>query len=114
MTSDRFKKVERLFQEARRLDPDARGAFLTQAGAGDASLRQEVEALLREHDQTAGAILDEPALGSGFRIDEPEAITGSALPKRIGRYDTSTVSSGYSGCWGWHEVWASSTRTCAT
>ena len=91
MTSDRFKQVERLFQEARRLDPDARGAFLAKAGGSDASLREEVEALLREHDHPTGAPLGEPALGSGFRINEPEAITGAAVPKRVGRYDIRRV-----------------------
>jgi eukaryotic-like serine/threonine-protein kinase len=52
-----------VFSAARLLHPGERGAYLDQACAGDAALRQRVEELLRAGDE-AGAFLDQPAPGA--------------------------------------------------
>jgi len=44
-------RVKELFNEAMKLAPEARGAFLEAACSGDAALRAEIEALLAAHDE---------------------------------------------------------------
>ena len=46
MTAERWRQIEALYQAATKLSPDAQRAFLTDACAGDADLRHEVDALL--------------------------------------------------------------------
>jgi TolB-like protein/Tfp pilus assembly protein PilF len=46
MTPERWRRIEALYHAARSRDEDERGAFLTEACAGDASLKGEVESLL--------------------------------------------------------------------
>ncbi len=74
----RFEDVERLFHEVRGLDPAAQTTRLDEACAHDPDLRREVEELLQhaQHD-----MLDEPALGSSFRL-----AGASGQPERIGPY----------------------------
>ena len=67
-----------VFNAARRLnDPAARGAYLDEACAGDANLRQRVEALLDAHE-AAGSFLESPAaeMRLGATMDQ------AALPLR--------------------------------
>jgi serine/threonine protein kinase len=76
-----------VFSAARRLPPGQRAAYLDQACAGDAALRQHVEELLRA-SADAGAFLQGPAAGppdpggtirlQGIPAEKPSA--------RIGRY----------------------------
>ncbi len=75
MTSGSFETIDRIFQEARRLAPEARGAFLDSACGDNASLRKEIDALLTEHDEPDGGFMDEPALGTDFRVEGPESLT---------------------------------------
>src|SRR3954470_8357164 len=49
--SDSKKSAGAIFDAASELPPEQRGAFLDQACADDASLRQRVEALLRAHEE---------------------------------------------------------------
>ncbi|MCA8962402.1 MAG: serine/threonine protein kinase, partial [Planctomycetes bacterium] len=60
MSEDR-KRVEELFLEARSLDAGERVAFLDRQCAGDASLREELEELLR-YDQSDDPFLDTPII----------------------------------------------------
>jgi len=65
---------ENLFHLAREKPPGERAAFLDEACAGDAALRQRVEVLLRAHD-ASGSFLDRPAL-------EEAAAVGGALDQQ--------------------------------
>src|SRR5215216_2249377 len=56
MNPERWKKVEELFESALERDPCERAAFLDQACAGDASLKQEIESLLA-HQQPTGRFI---------------------------------------------------------
>ena len=59
MQVELWKRVERLFAKALELPPPARTAFLDEHCAGDATLRAEIDALLRAHEATG--ILDRVA-----------------------------------------------------
>jgi serine/threonine protein kinase/tetratricopeptide (TPR) repeat protein len=59
-----------LFEAALELPPGNRGAYLDSVCAGDAALRQRLEALLRQHDQ-AGSFLEKPAVGTLSPVEEP-------------------------------------------
>src|SRR5580692_6838511 len=76
-----------VFSAARRLPPNERAAFLVDACAGDAALRQRVEELLRASEE-AGAFLQNPAAnapgpGRTIRLTLPPA---EKLGDRVGRY----------------------------
>ncbi|HWQ31894.1 MAG TPA: serine/threonine-protein kinase [Blastocatellia bacterium] len=58
---DRLQTIEELFHAALALEPSARAAFLTEACAGDAPLRAEVESLLSAHSLPL-SLMDAPAL----------------------------------------------------
>jgi hypothetical protein len=53
-------------------DAAERAAFLDRACAGDESLRQRIERLLRRHEQT-DSLLDAPAAGVGATVNQPAA-----------------------------------------
>ena len=53
MTPDRWQEVDRLLQLALELEPGKRPEFLDKQCAGNTELRQEVEALLKAHEQMA-------------------------------------------------------------
>ncbi|MEC9372687.1 MAG: serine/threonine-protein kinase, partial [Planctomycetota bacterium] len=89
MNAGRFDRLSEIFQEARERPAAARPEYLDRACAGDASLREEVEQLLRHHDG-AGVLDAEPPpviddiLGRAVTDEAPSA--RGELPERIGRY----------------------------
>ncbi|MGH9751291.1 MAG: protein kinase domain-containing protein [Blastocatellia bacterium] len=54
MTPERWRAVDELLEAALAHSPDGRAAFLAEACADDTALRQEVESLLRHHEQEDG------------------------------------------------------------
>lgn len=87
MSEDRLGRAKEIFGRALELLPEARRAFLAEACAGDASLREEVASLL-DSDAGTGGFLEKPPLGAGISIAtllgpvEPGEIAGT----RIGAY----------------------------
>ena len=61
----RGSQTEALFNAALKFPVAERTAFLADACATDAALRQRVEALLRAHDQAEGFLPDQPAQAAG-------------------------------------------------
>ena len=61
MKPNEWQKVRSILESALELDPDSRSAFVDSACAGDERIRQEVLALLGEHEQP-GRFLEGPAL----------------------------------------------------
>ena len=63
MTPERYKEVGRLYNEALKLTPAERTAYLAEVCSGDDALRLEVESLLayEAHDET---LIDQPALAA--------------------------------------------------
>src|SRR5271170_5237641 len=75
-----------IFNIALELPARERAAFLDQACAGDAALRQRVEELLRVHER-AEDFLDSPPAGLDFKRTEPVNVPLTEKPgDRIGRY----------------------------
>jgi serine/threonine protein kinase/Tol biopolymer transport system component len=60
MTPERYQKIGTLFDAARKLPPEKRSGFLTEACASDEDLRHEIESLLR-YDKRPD-IIDAPAV----------------------------------------------------
>ena len=63
MTPDRWRRIEALYHAALAEPLDARARYLTDACAGDAALRHEVESLLA-HGETPSADFLEPPAGA--------------------------------------------------
>ena len=71
MTPERFQEVRRLFAAALEREPGARGAYLQQAYGRDPELVEEVEKLLRSHEQAEG-FLGGQDLHAGQKLKERE------------------------------------------
>src|SRR5207244_45759 len=72
MKPERWQQLDRLFHSALELKPTERAHFLSEACAGDESLRRQVEALLAAHEE-AGSFIERPAMeveARGLAADE--------------------------------------------
>lgn len=83
----RFSRVESLFQRACEMDRAAREQWLDEQCAGEAGLRQEVQALLDEDAAPHGPLDAPPQLGSSLLADSVREMAGSMeMPHRIDGY----------------------------
>jgi serine/threonine protein kinase/Tol biopolymer transport system component len=84
MTSERWQHIDRLFHATLECAPEKRAGVLAEACGDDADLRNEVESLLRAHEQDA-TFLDIPAyeLAADFLTD---ALGGLMAGQQIGPY----------------------------
>jgi TolB-like protein/Flp pilus assembly protein TadD len=95
MSPERWKQIEEVFQAALDLPEGERVQYISATCAGDEELREQVEALVSQHDE-AGDFIETPAVvSSGFRVStDPRAtnpMTGSldddpAIGRRLGAY----------------------------
>jgi eukaryotic-like serine/threonine-protein kinase len=83
--SEPHKPVGAIFDAAIELPPERRVAYLDTACAGDDSLRQRVEALLRAHE-LAGTFMDSPAQPLGREIIRLEVSPSEKAGDQIGHY----------------------------
>jgi eukaryotic-like serine/threonine-protein kinase len=83
--SDRWRQIERLYDEALELDAAERDAFLAHASNGDEALRREVRSLL-DYETAADRFLEKPAL-----VEAARSIAADTRPplsgRRIAGYD---------------------------
>lgn len=88
MSDEALDRLERLFRAAQRRSPEERAAFLDAACADDATLRQELESLLRaDEDAEAEAFLQDPVAGSiGALFDALHGQEDHVEGKKIGPY----------------------------
>jgi serine/threonine protein kinase/Tol biopolymer transport system component len=86
MTPERWQQLKQIFQSALERNPAERSAFLSQACAGDAALRSEVESLISSHDQAGDSIEAMAAEAATEMLANDRAIVG----KQIGRYQVLT------------------------
>src|SRR5213080_3410689 len=84
VTSERWKRVDAVFEQALELPQDQRAAFLQENCNSDAEVRREVESLLNSHER-AGNFIDQPSL---FFADDTLRDNGSTLQaaELIGSY----------------------------
>jgi eukaryotic-like serine/threonine-protein kinase len=82
----KWRKVDRLFEEALDRPPAERPAFLDSACAGDTALRQEVERLLAADEEGAGFLAGAPGELLGLTFDDrPDTLSGRTISHfRIG------------------------------
>jgi TolB-like protein/sugar lactone lactonase YvrE len=80
MQSERWRTCTDIFHAALERAPDERPAFLEQSCAGDASLRQQVDLLLKYHDE-AGQFMAAPASAQSPELlrEDPDALIGQHL-----------------------------------
>jgi Tol biopolymer transport system component len=94
MTPERWQQLKQIFQAALEQNPAERSAFLTQACAGDPSLRREVESLISSHDQAGSSIEAMAAEAATEMLANDHAIVG----KQIGHYQVlSSIGRGGMG-----------------
>jgi tetratricopeptide (TPR) repeat protein len=80
--SERWNRLEQVFAEALALPIAARSAYLEHACGGDASLRNEIDGLLRSHDSSG--VLDIAPHSSSVVVPQPSLAPGTCLgPWRI-------------------------------
>jgi serine/threonine protein kinase/tetratricopeptide (TPR) repeat protein len=89
MTSERWQKIEEVFQTLADRSPDERARYLTQFCAGDDELRREVESLLAQDDHGAedyDTFIEEPIKGAAHILaaDSERDLVGTMLgPYRV-------------------------------
>src|SRR5436309_159524 len=84
MTPERWEQIGRIYHAALEREPAERAAFLDEACAGDAALRQEVESLIAAGEQSRDFIAA-PALKDAAMLMAEETVT--PMPGRtLGRY----------------------------
>jgi hypothetical protein len=88
MTPERWKRVRELFEAAVERRPDKRTAFLDEACSGDASLREDVEALLSS-DRAAGSFIEHPPAWAAVGSEGAAAPLAAGL--RLGPYEIETL-----------------------
>lgn len=100
MNPDRWRKIEQIYNAALELQPDRRDAYLAEACAGDDSLREEVEALLRNSSGTED-FMKGPALefaAKALAEDQANQQSKDHAGSTIAHYRTSwTAQSSQSG-----------------
>jgi len=95
MTPERWQQVKEVFHSALQHEPAQRSVFLSNACAGDESLRQEVESLISSHEK-GGSFIDSPAYEAAAEAltNNPELKVGQI----IGHYEVlSTLGKGGMG-----------------
>ncbi len=86
MSPERWQQIDEILEQALDLAPESRAAFLTEACAGNASLHQEVLALLAANDNAGSFIEKPPATAIGeLMADSPEQ-TGKLEGQTLGHY----------------------------
>src|SRR5437762_434417 len=87
MTPERWRKVEEIFQVAIDLSSEERGPYVCRACADDPTIKQDVEALLSQHD-SAGELLEHSPYGDtdvaafDYFVEEDDPMIG----RRLGAY----------------------------
>lgn len=81
MTQERFRRIRDLFDVALTHAPNTRTAFLAQACGGDTELYEQVEKLLKAHQEGSG-VIDVPEIARNMGV-VPVRREGT----QVGRYD---------------------------
>ena len=67
MTTDRWQRLQELFDQARALRPEERDEFLADACSDDAELRAEVKSLLTQDEEAPPDFMQPPEPGPEIR-----------------------------------------------
>src|SRR5213593_3882848 len=80
MNPEHWQKLDELFHAALVREPGVRAAYIAEACAGNAELRQELESLLAHHEQ-AKSFIESPA----YAVTAETILDDELLPPLIGR-----------------------------
>ncbi len=80
MNTERWRKIDQIYNEALGLSPDLRAGFVAKSCAGDEKLQREIEALLAVDTSAPDVLLDQPVMQIAA---ETEVTSGS----RLGPYE---------------------------
>jgi len=83
MSSERWERTKEILEQALRLDPGKRQAYLDSACRADADLRGEVESLIASHDEAGSQFLD-AAAPEILRLATAHGLTSGT---RLGPYE---------------------------
>jgi len=86
VTTERWRRIEELFNRAVAVPPEQRAAFLDAACGDDQDLRAEVESLLAHDAQADKDFLASPIVPAPSDEEELPAWVQKLLGQRIGRY----------------------------
>jgi serine/threonine-protein kinase len=89
MTSERWEQVKRIYDSALKREASQRAAYLDQACAHDAAVRQEVESLL-DYEIQAESFIEAPALAVAAGLLASETAR-SPVGQRIGPYQVLSL-----------------------
>ena len=88
MDAERWRRINELFHAALERGSEGRDAFLDTACAGDAALREEVEALLRMHTETS--VVDRPAVEADPDL-LPRGEDDALIGRQLGPYEVTSL-----------------------
>jgi len=86
LTQNDWARVNALFAEALELDADARERVLSREAGEHPGVAEEVRAMLRAHDRSAGGFLEAPAWAAAPELLSETATENSLTGRRIGPY----------------------------
>ncbi|MGA8272564.1 MAG: protein kinase [Candidatus Sulfotelmatobacter sp.] len=83
MSSERWERIKEILEQALRLEPGKRQAYLDSACQGDADLRSEAESLIASHEEAGSQFLGTSA-PEVLQLPPPRALTSGT---KLGRYE---------------------------
>jgi serine/threonine protein kinase/tetratricopeptide (TPR) repeat protein len=86
MTPERWKQIRAVYEQAEQLSASDQSSYLSQACAGDAELRLEVESLLKAQSRAGSEFMGRPAADLMQPINNGAGIA-SRVGRRIGPYE---------------------------
>ena len=81
MSTERWERTKQILEDALRLPPERRSAFLDSACGSDTTLRSEVESLINAHEAAGSQFLDAPAV-----LDTTTGVPASRSGQSVGPY----------------------------
>ena len=81
MSTERWERTKQILEDALRLPPERRSAFLDSACGSDTTLRSEVESLINAHEAAGSQFLDAPAV-----LDITTGVPASRAGQSVGPY----------------------------
>ena len=83
MSSERWERTKEILEQALRLAPEERQAYLDSACGADADLRSEVESLIASHEEAGSQFLD-AAAPEVLQLAPPRTLTSGT---KLGQYE---------------------------
>ena len=83
MSSERWERTKEILEQALRLEPEKRQAYLDSSCRADADLRGEVESLIASHEEAGSQFLGAAATET-LQLTPPRALPSGS---KLGKYE---------------------------